>query len=630
MPAALADFAELVPRLLQSLRRLAETGAPLQLPGLAGREWFELLERKLAPQLGRDAFLVVAVTGGTNIGKSVVFNHLAGFRASASSPLASGTKHPVCLAPEGFAGRVDLADLFPTFALRPWGEAGEALQDSEAHLLFWRTSSDVPANLLLLDTPDVDSDAPVNWQRADAIRQSADVLIAVLTQQKYNDAAVKQFFRKAAEEGKPAVIVFNQCELPDDEAYWPLWIKTFCRETGLEPLYIYLAPNDRKAAESITLGFLERTWDGGDREAAGATAESEPVASGSNPVKLQEVFARLRFDEIKLQSLRGALRVVGDEASGLPTYLREIAQRSGEFRAAAEVLTAHELAEVDDWPAPPAQLLVSEVRRWWAAHRQGWSAKVHGVYDTIGETVSVPFRWALEWAQGPQTPPWEIYRQGEWNAVVRAVGKVYTKLEWLADLGQPLLKARLEQRLTGVSRADLLRHLEAEHQHFDFAGLLGTTIAAELQSFRQENPQLFQWIQRVDEASAAARPMLTIVLGVTGIGLPVGEAAAQLASQGLIHGAMHVAGDVVAGTAAATVGESAISATASSGAGYIQAKFHRLQEAFTAQRARWLAGWLETELLGSLTAELQTAAGVTRTAAFEEVTELLQTWRKHL
>ncbi len=625
MPAALADFADLVPRLLGSLRTLERVSAPLQLPGLAGREWYDLLERKLAPQLGRNSFLVVAVTGGTNIGKSVVFNHLAGFRASASSPLASGTKHPVCLAPEGFAGRFNLADLFPTFELRPWSEAGEALQDRDAHLLFWRTSPDVPANLLLLDTPDVDSDAPVNWQRADAIRQSADVLIAVLTQQKYNDAAVKQFFRKAAAEGKPAVVVFNQCELPDDEAYWPLWIKTFSEETGVAPLYIYLAPNDRKAAESIALGFLERVWDQGE---PGENRETASV--GGSAVKLQEVFARLRFDEIKLQSLRGALRVVGDDTLGLPTYLREVSVRSGEFRAAAEVLTAHELAEIDDWPAPPPQLLVSEVRRWWAAHRQGWSAKVHGVYDTIGETIFVPFRWALDWAQGPQTPPWETYRQGEWNAVVRAVGKVYTKLEWLADMGQPLLKARLEQRLTGVSRGDLLRKLEAEHQAFDFADLLGSTIAVELQNFRQENPRLFQWIQRVDEATAAARPMLTIVLGVTGVGLPVGEAAAQLASQGLFHGAMHVAGDVVAGTAAATVGESAISATASSGAGYIQAKFHCLQEAFTAHRARWLATRLETELLGSLTTELQSAARVTRTPEFEQVTALLQIWQKHL
>ena len=42
------------------------------------------------------------------------------------------------------------------------------------------------------------------------------MLVAVLTQQKYNDAAVKQFFRAAVEADKPIIVVFNQCELEAD------------------------------------------------------------------------------------------------------------------------------------------------------------------------------------------------------------------------------------------------------------------------------------------------------------------------------------------------------------------------------------------------------------------------------
>lgn len=68
----------------------------------------------------------------------------------------------------------------------------------------------LPPKLVLLDTPDVDSDAHVNWQRADIVRQAADVLIAVVTQQKYNDAAVKKFFRHAAAADKAIVLLFNQ------------------------------------------------------------------------------------------------------------------------------------------------------------------------------------------------------------------------------------------------------------------------------------------------------------------------------------------------------------------------------------------------------------------------------------
>jgi len=613
----LDDFSSLVQRLAATLPLLEQTAAVLRLAPLAGREWYDLFVRKLVPQLGQDPFLVVAVTGGTNIGKSVIFNHLAGSKASATSPLASGTKHPVCLVPEGFSQRQDLAAIFPSFQLRPSESATEALASSDEHWLFWRESSAVPANLLLLDTPDVDSDAPVNWQRADAIRQAADVLVAVLTQQKYNDAAVKQFFRHAAEEGKPAVVVFNQCELPDDETYWPLWLETFCAETGVQPLYVYLAPNHRKAAEALTLEFQERVW-----------PVSSDMATVSAPVPLQDVFARLHFVEIKLQTLRGALELVADDRQGALSYLREVEVRSGEFRAAAEILTAHQLAEIDDWPTPPSAILIAEVREWWAKQRAGWSAQVHGVYNQIGQTLLVPFSLARNWWQGPTPPPWDSYREQEWQAMVRAVGKVYTKLEWLADVGQPLLKSRLEQLLTGVSRAEVLRQLEAEHHAFAFAELLETTVEQELRTFREENPQLFGWFKRLDAATAAARPMLTIALGITGVGLPVGEAATHLASQSLMQGAMHVVGDVVAGTATATVGETAISATASSGAGYLQAKFHRLQEAFTRQRVGWLAERLEQRVLGSLTGELQAAAAVSRSVEFQAVAEILAAWRK--
>jgi hypothetical protein len=618
MSAALSEFAALVQRLSAALSGLERVATVLQTPPLAGREWYDLLVRKLVPQLGDDAFLIVAVTGGTNVGKSIVFNHLAGFAASEATPRAAGTKHPVCLMPDGFGDRHDLAALFPSFALEAWTEPAQALRETDEHCLFWRTSDRVPANLLLLDTPDIDSDAVVNWQRADAVRQAADVLIAVLTQQKYNDAAVKQFFRKAAAEDKAVVIVFNLCELPDDDDFWPLWLNTFATETGVAPLYVYLAPNDRAAAKALSLTFQERRW------------PDDSTTIVTDPVALQDVFARLHFGEIKWQTLRGSLAVIADERAGLPEYLREIAFRSGEFRSAAELLTANQLAEVDDWPAPPTGEVIAHVRQWWATQRDGWSATVHGLYDSVGQTILVPFRYAYDWVQGPTTPPWNLYRQEEWGAIVRALGKVYQKLDWLSDLGHPLLKGRLEPLLDGGTRGRVLRQLEDDHRQIDLAGLMSATIERELKSFRTENPNLFQWFKRLDEATAAARPALTIVLGITGVGLPVGEVATHFASQGLIQGAMHVAGDVVGGTAVATVGETAISQTASGGAGYLQAKFHRLQEAFTAQRATWLAERLQALVLGELAAELQTAASIGGSAEYRAVTDVLREWNSAL
>ncbi len=76
--ALFSNCAAAVRQLLPALVRLEREAFLLQVAPLVEREWFELLRQKLVPQLGEQAFLVVAVVGGTNIGKSVIFNHLAG------------------------------------------------------------------------------------------------------------------------------------------------------------------------------------------------------------------------------------------------------------------------------------------------------------------------------------------------------------------------------------------------------------------------------------------------------------------------------------------------------------------------------------------------------------------------
>jgi hypothetical protein len=614
----LADLAGLVRQLHCALVELQRETACLSLESLSNSEWFEILERKLLPQLGEDAWLVVAVTGGTNIGKSVVFNHLAGFRASATSPLASGTRHPVCLAPTGFETRHDLATIFPGFSVQPWTSADDALKDGERDFLFWRTSPQVPENLLLLDTPDIDSDAPVNWRRADAIRQAADVLIAVLTQQKYNDAAVKQFFRKAAEDDAAVIVVFNQCELPEDEAYWPLWCRTFCDETGLKPEWIYVAPNDRKRAEALKLPFYERhVPEASDPRSTidrHPNAEERPLP----PPSLQETLSRLRFEEIKLRTLRGALlHLAGPK--GAEAYLAEIRLASGEYRSAAELLTAQRLAEVDHWPTPPTSLLIKSIQEWWAQQRAGWPGMVHALYNTVGDWLMTPVRSVNTWLSGPTEPPWAAYQRAEWNAVVRTVEKVFERLEWLSQLGHELLRRHLEPVLAGTARGDFLERLAREHGEVDFSRELERLVGAELETFRRENPNYFQFFQRLDAAAAAARPGLTVALSLTGIGLPFGEAATHLASHAVWQTALHVVGDVAGGTMAAAIGDTAISSTAASGVAYLQARFHRLQAAFTTSRVAWLAERMERNLLRPTTQHLARAVAAPQTPAFQQV-----------
>ena len=78
----------------------------------------------------------------------------------------------------------------------------------------------------------------------------------------------------------------------------------------------------------------------------------------------------------------------------------------------------------------------------------------------------------------------------------------------------------------------------------------------------------------------------------------------------------------------AAVGETAISSTASSGIGYLQARFHRLQAAFTTRRVAWLAERLERDLLGDTTRQLAKAVGVPQSNAFHDVETALQKIRQ--
>jgi 50S ribosome-binding GTPase len=635
----LADIAHLMRRFSESLRDLERVAKPLQLPSLAGREWFDLLERKLLPQLVDDAYLVVAVVGGTNIGKSVVFNHIAGFRASASSPLASGTKHPVCLVPTGFAEQHDLVAMFPSFELRPWSSGDEALLDVPAHCLFWRSHERVPNNLVILDTPDVDSDAPVNWQRADAVRQAADVLVAVLTQQKYNDAAVKQFFRKAASEDKAAIVVFNQVELPDDEPYWPIWLNTFCAETGLHPEFVYLAPNNRKAAEAIALEFEERRVSSVEsrepemKTCLDETNASSPAVSplpsdlGASHSALSTVLSQLRFAEIKLRTLRGSLmRVVDREAGGF-AYLDEIRVRSRQFRDAASIFLRKSMVQQADWPTPPNSLLVDEMWSWWGGHREAWTAGIHGFYARIGSVVRGGVQAVRRRFGHVPTEPLVEYRNQEWDAIVRVLHRLYEQLQIISSLDNPLLTERLGKLLAGTTCESLLARLHEEHATFDFAKLVNELVTTEMNWLRTERQPLFELLRKVDGATAIFRPVLTI-----GFALGGGVGAEHFLMEAATQSLAHVAVDASAVAATTVAGEAAVDA-ATGVLGQAKASLLRLHEKFKRRREAWLLDQLRQHLLGDLLDELEAGATVPESPVFVRaadslamLTSQLNTW----
>jgi hypothetical protein len=603
-----ATWSAAVERLLAALARLETEATRIGVPSPRPSVWYDLLCHKLQPQLELPPVLVVAVVGGTNIGKSAVFNHLAGEEASASSPLAAGTKHPVCLVPPGLEEPALLARLFAPFELTVWHSATDALVDSNANRLFWRVGRQVPPRLLLLDVPDVDSDAVVNWERARAVRDTADVLVAVLTQQKYNDAAVKQFFREAVAAEKPIIVLFNQCDLEGDRPYWPQWLATFTGETGARPELVYVVPYDRTAAQALRLPFFE--------------VGPQGVSAPDRAADLRQELAALHFDTIKIRTFRGAMARVLDPHDGVPAYLEAIRAAADSFATATAALSAREMARVA-WPSLPPSTLVDEIRAWWDAGRASWSRQIHGFYRTLGRGVTWPVRAAWNHLVGPTAPTLDVFHQQERQAIVLAVEKMLDELDRLAQVGNETLRPRLLRLLGGRARQELLARVQTAHAALpavddDYRQFLW----AELDAWRQSSPRAVSFLRSLDHVAAVARPAITISLAISGWVL-AGDLVGHVAVQAAQQTAGHLATEAVIAGGIAGGGEALVSTT---GEGVRQAAarlFLRIQARYAQQRAEWLATWLERELLGDLLAELRRGAEVPQSEAFAAVVAAL-------
>ena len=589
--STLSEYRGLAGRLAEAAAELSAAAAPLDAPPLAEWEWHRTLAGKLVPQLGANATLVVAVVGGTNIGKSVVFNHVCGEEVSSSAPTAAGTKHPTAAAPASLVGGGDdpaaLVRMFPGFDVRAWQSEDDPLRADEADLLFWKVSQTVPENLVVLDTPDVDSTARVNWARADKVRRSADLLLAVITQQKYNDAAVREFFAKAADEGQVVAVVMNQVQLPDDAAYWPEWVGTFCEETGIDPQLVYLAPQDREAAKRLELPFLRRAW------------PPDPSADDDRPRDLLTEISELHFGDVKVQALRGALEQV---AEGAADWLALLKQKSGELERAERRATPDEEGE---WPPLPKSLVDGEVTDWWSAQRTGFAAGVDAVYGTLGEGLSKAWGGLRSFAGSPPEEPWEAYRRAEWErGVWPAVERSFASLERLADEGPPGVADRARAKLAEADRASLRSKLRAEHEAENLPRLLDAVAAEMLSGFREEDPGEYAKLAKVRNAVVLARP------AVTTIGLAVGAGPAlDFGAPFLIDAAL---GGAVGGAAGG-----AASRALTGGLSLYDRSVAAIPVEFAGRRLAWLRAWLRREFTGDLPDVLRQAATTDGPPAYE-------------
>ena len=198
-------------------------------------DWPDLLTYKLVPHLGGKGCLVAAVTGGTNTGKSTIFNILVGGTISPVVNTAAATCHPLLAANAVRAAECLEGKLVPEFRPMPL-ENPLAVVEREYpdDALFVAVTENLPHHLVVMDTPDVDSIDKQNWEVAEHIRAAGDVLVAVVTGEKYKDERVVRFFREAHAAGRVILPVMNKANPERDFEVARKQLAEFCNDVGIK------------------------------------------------------------------------------------------------------------------------------------------------------------------------------------------------------------------------------------------------------------------------------------------------------------------------------------------------------------------------------------------------------------
>lgn len=178
------------------------------------RRLYDSRLRSVAPP---DAPAVAAVVGGTNVGKSTIYNLLLDERVALPTPTAIGTKSAALSVPQAWREVFESDGFLPWFDKRPWTAPEPLNQDFEG---------DVPRlyvhgrrrglRLALIDTPDIDAVSLRNHRTTDDVFHAADAIIFITTPTKYADEVCVEYLARARKYGKRLLIVFNRA--PEDDA----------------------------------------------------------------------------------------------------------------------------------------------------------------------------------------------------------------------------------------------------------------------------------------------------------------------------------------------------------------------------------------------------------------------------
>jgi hypothetical protein len=159
---------------------------------VARRDWIvRTIRQYLIPRIEQPAApLIVVFAGPTGAGKSTLLNSITGQDHSLAGPLRPTTKEPVVLSSE------ERADDY-----RHIGGVDCDVVTGRAPIL---------DELILVDTPDIDSTSLDHREMAETMIDNADVIVYVSSALRYSDLVPWEVLRRARSRGVPLIQVLNR------------------------------------------------------------------------------------------------------------------------------------------------------------------------------------------------------------------------------------------------------------------------------------------------------------------------------------------------------------------------------------------------------------------------------------
>lgn len=153
----------------------------------------------------------VLFIGGTGTGKSTLFNALCGQSLSDTGVERPKTRGPLAFTPRGSGLHERFP--FPEMRIRSIDLASGGpppFQGSPGELLCLEHGEPALADLVLVDTPDLDSLEAQNRLMVEDLYLLSDLVIFVASEEKYADDVPFQFLRRILEDGKVCAVVVNK------------------------------------------------------------------------------------------------------------------------------------------------------------------------------------------------------------------------------------------------------------------------------------------------------------------------------------------------------------------------------------------------------------------------------------